>query len=195
MGLSISWIAVEAHRKDEAVSVLGLKDTGAECEPWNTGFSWSKLSTGWVLIYSDDTEFAAPDRLKRLSATGRAVSCVVEEHVMFSEARGYENGAEQWRVTHDSDKGIYSLEVTGTPPAAFEGIRARLVEQQDSEGGAKADVDFIFDIPLTLGEAICGFRPDEGDYSFTELRSNQPARDPDPKPQRRGFLSRLFGKD
>ena len=51
---------------------------------------------------------------------------------------------------------------------------------QDEEGGADADVDCLFDVPLMLATALCGYRHDEvallsGEkLTFTELVSSVP---------------------
>ena len=94
---------------------------------------------------------------------------------MASSAFLYNNGYCLWSLSHQSDKGIYNLEVEGSPPEFFEGVRARLLKEQDDNGGTEAKVDYVFDIPVELASMFCGYRHDRwkfdwGQPSFTCLR-------------------------
>ena len=90
---------------------------------------------------------------------------------MFSMACAFAKGREIWRVSHEAERGITHLDVTGTPPKNFEEIRTRLLRQQtDDPGGA----DYVFDIPVDLAQSLTGFRYDEdiegaGDKPFEIL--------------------------
>ena len=73
------------------------------------------------------------------------------------------------------DGRVYNLEVEGSPPEFFEGVRARLLKEQDDNGGTEAKVDYVFDIPVELASMFCGYRHDRwkfdwGQPSFTCLR-------------------------
>ena len=93
---------------------------------------------------------------------------------MFSGVRCFEDGEESWWVLHEAEKGIYDLSMR-SPPPPFREIRDRLFDEQDKEGGSAAGVDLVFDIPLQLATAVCGYRHDgilEGpEPQFTALRS------------------------
>ncbi len=101
---------------------------------------------------------------------------------MVSEARAYRNGEAVWQVSHDCEKGLNDLTVIGelSPPA--EAVRARLMREQDKAGGEKADVDHVFEIPIEIAAAVCGFRHDalpvDGEPVFTELEQTLPPRAP-----------------
>ena len=61
---------------------------------------------------------------------------------------------------------------------------------QLAEGGEKADVDYIFEIPLKVAQSLVGFKHDEDsphmlENQFTVL--SRPA-------EKRGLLGRLFGR-
>jgi hypothetical protein len=149
-------------------------------------------------MFNRDLKQAFEDRFVALSAQGPAVACAIEQHVMYQEARGYEAGAEVWRVTHDPDRGdsVYHLAVTGAPPAQLAEIRDAAVAEQDAEGGEDAGVDFISEVPLDLAASICGFKLEDDwpDGGFTELRR---ANSPSAALRARagpGFLQRLFGR-
>src|SRR5438128_12635623 len=93
---------------------------------------------------------------------------------MASAAFLYEHGERKWAVRHDSERGIYDLTVDGHPPELLSQIHAQLKTLQDNAGGADANVDYIFDVPLELAAKLCGYRHDRwqfewGEPSFTRL--------------------------
>lgn len=112
--------------------------------------------------------------MEHLSSGGEVVTCVVEEHVMYSEATGWRDGRQIWFIRHDAQESIGHLEASGELPSIFFAIRSRLTSQQEAAGGEKADVDYIFDAPVDVAEALTGFRHDKvlselGESSFEEL--------------------------
>jgi len=180
MGFSISFIAVKGREKAEVVGELGLADTGRPDPRTRARFVYAELPDGWRLVYSNSFDYASPRRIADLSKGALAVGCAVEEHVMFSGARAYEDGRELWSVIHDRQDGLYDLSMTGKPPAELQAIKDRLFKEQDEEGGADAGVDCIFDIPVELAAAVTGFRHDEpmpgsGGPSLTALKPLRPS--------------------
>jgi hypothetical protein len=190
MGRSISWIGVEGRAKAEVLAALDLEDTGRPAQELERTGACAELPNGWVVILSRDFEFASPKRIAELSAGGLAIGCAIEEHVMFSGVRACRNGQALWHVIHDCEDGIYSLATGGEVPPDFGPIRDRLIAQQDKAGGETAGVDYIFDAPMLLAEAVCGFRDDMDDPPpFTELDlAGRPAG------ARGGWLKALFGR-
>ena len=96
---------------------------------------------------------------------------------MFSSAFGFSDGAFRWKVAHDSDEGVYHLDVEGAPPATFDGIAARMrAEQAEDDEKARQrptsmSVDFIWDIPVELANSLCRYRHDEdADWGKPEFR-------------------------
>jgi hypothetical protein len=198
MGFAMSWIAVRGRDRDDILQELGLARETEVTDFPPTGMSVSPLAGGWLLFLADrDLDAAFEPRFTDLSRGGSAVACAIEEHVMFQEARGYRDGTEVWRVTHDCDKegGLYHLEVTGDPPNELEAIRREAIANQDAEGGQQADVDFLADVPLDLAKAICGFKHDdewpEG-MGFSKLF--RPRATSSPRTSAPGLLQRLFGR-
>ncbi len=204
MGFSFSWFAVRGVTRDTALEELGLELTG------KTDFhvpicGVAQLPDGWLLFaFDEDLDRAFEESFVALSKHGPAVACAVDEHVMFQEARGYEGGAQVWRVTHDSSKpeGMYHLDVEGRPPATFEEIRRTALANQDENGGKDSEVDFVCEAPLELAKSICGFKhdddPPEEMTPFAGLRRSRAAASGsggggggDGKP---GFFARLFGR-
>jgi hypothetical protein len=75
---------------------------------------------------------------------------------MCSTASGWKNGQRIWHVDHDSETSVENLTATGELPAEFAGIHRELQAQQDAEG-PDGCVDYIFDVPVKLTEALTGY--------------------------------------
>ena len=106
----------------------------------------------------------------RLSQTASLVACYANETVMNSYACAWANGVERWSVFHDAQQGTKYLEVTGTLPDELQPIRERLFAQQEG----RADVDYVFDVPVELFAALGGIRydrdvPGAGPYPWEVL--------------------------
>lgn len=82
---------------------------------------------------------------------------------MYSSTSYWQHGSKVWSVAHDYQKGLYDLQSTGQLPVSFDGIRESYFSSQRVEGGEKADVDLIFEIPLQMGVELTGFRHDESE--------------------------------
>jgi len=165
MGYSLSWAAVRGGTPQAVQDVLGLRGTGRREEIPESDTTGAELPGGWYLIVStrDGLDLLEDAVLSQLSQLGEVVMCFVEEHVMSSYAASWRNGQLIWSVDHDSGgrKGIETLHVKGQLPPSFEAIRDRLYSEQAAAGGNKADVDFIFDIPVDLAHSFTGYRHDE----------------------------------
>jgi hypothetical protein len=161
MGQSISWLAVQAS-PEEARNALALCATGETVEIPEAPLVGAELSGGWYLVIAQGCDHAlvGDDFVSSISRERDAVACSIEEHVMWSSASFWTGGASLWSVVHDAQESIDHFTVDGTPPQSFIEVKDRLLEQQKSEGGADADVDFVFDLPLELAEEIVGFRHD-----------------------------------
>src|SRR5690606_22541595 len=98
-----------------------------------------------------------------LSAGCRLVKFQAVEVVMTCRAECYVDGEMVWSLMHLGQASAEDLDVEGSPPEGFAGIRDRLVQQQEEE----SDVDCIYDIPVeTAALAVCGFRHDEGQFAW-----------------------------
>jgi hypothetical protein len=189
VGSSISWVAIKGVERREAIERLGLIETAHVADRDRVKTSAADLPSGWLLIYSRNLDFVTPQRLQALSAGGVALGCLVEEHVMFSGLRWFEDGRERWSVIHEGEQGAHDLAVAGDLPAQFPAIRDRLFRKQNDD--EEDDVDFIFELPVELGAALCGFRHDtideeQGRLVFTELKA--------PASGVLGALKLLFGR-
>ena len=163
MGFSISWVAVRGKPVSTLWEELGVRPTGERDEFPDFPIAGAELPGDWYLIFADhfDSPFLEEAALERLSSGGEVVTCAVEEHVMFSEAARWQDGRQIWSIRHDAQEGIKHLEANGELPPTFLSIRNRLTSEQEAAGGERAGVDYIFDIPVELAEALTGFRHDK----------------------------------
>ena len=97
---------------------------------------------------------------------------------MVSSAFAFSDGTFRWKVVHDPDLGEHHLDVEGTPPAAFDGIAARMrAKQAEEDTKEEPMVDFIWEIPVELVNSLCRYRHDEdadwGKPEFTILEEGK----------------------
>ena len=171
MGWMCSWVAVQGAAKSELLDALRLVETGEPVEPGSrsSGMSCAERPGGWLILFSEDFDWADRDRVLELSRFGLTVGCQFEDKVeMTSVACAARNGEELWRVFHINDP-IYRLDVSGDPPGEFASIRDKLFREQEEDGGEESDADFIHDIPLEVAKAVCGYRADEDESPFIGL--------------------------
>lgn len=163
MGFSLSWLATRGKPPETVLAELGLRATGVEGIPGEFPALGATTATGWYLIVLDAAEhpLIGAAVVARLSRGCEVLTCTVEEHVMFSQATGWQEGREEWRVTHRGEDGPVGLDTQGDLPLQFPAIRDELTARQAAEGGAEADVDHLFDIPVVLVQAFTDFRHDE----------------------------------
>jgi hypothetical protein len=174
VGLSISWIAFGGKSKDAALALLELTDSGEIVVAYEAAVSGATLPNGWYVAFFADYDFVSPARLAKFSVGCELVACQIEEHVMASTAYVFNDGRELFFVHHQGDEEeVRDLTTRGDPPPIYSSIRERLFADQDTEGDT-AGVDYVFDIPVDLAKAICGYRHDEGVFDgggpqFTRL--------------------------
>lgn len=173
MGWMASWVAVQGASKGEVFDHLALTETGDETFPGSHGapLSFRELPGQWLVIFSEDFDWASDKRLLEVSRFGLALACQFEDKVeMTTVLSAARDGTTLWRVFHDSVGSGHRLDVTGEPPAALAAIReAAFAEQRKADDNGEG-VDFICDVPLELAKAVCGYRADEDDAAFTVLR-------------------------
>lgn len=193
MGFSHSWIAIQGLASERAIEAL-VMEVEEECAPEDVtgdGLYLGIAPNGWLIALTDRRANAFEGGLADLAKFGPAVACEINEHVMYSEARGYDGGSESWRVVYDCEEGPDALRVTGNPPAQFSEIRHKAEAEQEAEGGEDADVDVLFDIPALLARSICGFMLGECEpEGFRYLKLRRIGGEPERRP---GFFARLFG--
>ena len=163
MGFAISWLAVSGKSPELVLRELRVEGTGVFEEIPESPMTCARLPSGWFLVFANqfNSPLVSERTLCALSIGGNVVTCQVEEHVMFSSAAVYVDGHRTWQVQHDAQKAIYDLQCEGTLPAQFHSIFATLKQQQDDDGGAESEVDYMHDVPVELARSIATFRHDQ----------------------------------
>lgn len=187
MGGAVGWIAIKGMGQDDIVKVVGMMPAPDAPKPQA---SICRLPSGWTLLFTLDFGFPTPERMAALSADGSALAVSADDRSMGSVVRGYESGEAVFAIEHDGgSEGVRHIATAGTIPAAWASILAEANRQQDEEDATEAEVDFVYDAPMTLAAALCGYRHDqdwpEGEEPEATLLMPQ---------KRPGLLGRLFGR-
>jgi hypothetical protein len=185
MGFSLSFLAVKGAMPAEIHRALEVTDTGVASTDDDypaPSVRGAALPDGWYLVLLNDVAhrlISSEEIAERLSQGCEAITCQVEEHDMYSACFGLRDGTHVWSVVHDSRKARDDLEVRGEPPAVFGEISARMRAKQAEEDRRtrKVSVDLLFDIPVELAHALCGYRHDMiagwGEPAFTVLAEGE----------------------
>ncbi len=186
MGYAISWIAFKGHTAEQTAELLALSPSGKFEEVPESMFCGVHLDKGWYVVVINEYghKFVRERSLRRVSGAADVVAVAIEEHVMFSSAEAWKNGNLVWKVRHESESGPRHLEEQGSLPAQYGSVKGRLLAAQQRENEGAHEVDYVFDVPLEISEAIVGFKHDRIlDRRFEILR---------PTTAGGGLLSRLF---
>jgi hypothetical protein len=162
MGYAISWIAFKDKTAAQAGELLALSPSGEFTEVPERMFSGVRFENGWYVVVIDECghKLVRERSLQRMSAAVDIVAVAIEEHVMFSSAEAWKNGRLFWRVAHASESGRRHLEEYGSFPEQYRALKERLLAAQQREDEGAHEVDYVFDVPLELAEAIVGFKHD-----------------------------------
>lgn len=181
MGYAISWIAIKGKSKENILKFFSFSETADTEEVPESEISAAELPSGWYLIWFNQFEspFTHAAVVSKLSQDCAVITCAVEEHVMYSRTEYWEHGSQTWKITHDSQNGIYDIQTTGTAPDFFESLKSEVCARQQAEGGEDADIDLIFDIPLEVVKHLTFFKHDEltpelEDQEYRVLASSLP---------------------
>lgn len=189
MGYIICYIASK-REPEELARAFGLEAAETTDEhPSNDWWVAKIAQDGWSILWCEDMSFGGQsrDRIAELSRQADVIHCEVEEHVMWSSAEYWTQGAASWKVTHNGgDDGVLDLKTEGAPPAVFDEIKKKNFALQEEEG---EDCDYGFEIPLDLAAHFIKYRHEDvlgpGDVKTFHILG---------APAKRGFLSRLFGR-
>jgi hypothetical protein len=157
VGVSISLLFVRGPSVQETLSELQLTMTADHPNRppvQSAAIALVNLPSGFHMIRSnrcDEPRFTQA-ALAKLSQDGEVVRQALEEHVMFSRIEYWQNGAQQWSVSHAGDVDDRDLKSTGQPPELFDILRHEQLSQAD-------DADF-FDIAVRMADQLTGFRYD-----------------------------------
>lgn len=189
--MKASWVAVENGDKATILETLGLLEVGKIDHELEAYCCCATLPSGWFVIHANDAWFASEQLVSELSANTYAIACQMSETVMFSGVWGWRNGERVWSVEHDPEKQLDDVEVVGTAPEVLGSIRDRLVGEQKGND----QTDFIFEIPIELAVAMCGYKPpyfgDRPNLVLSMLTTKAAERAVQPQSQR-GLMARLM---
>jgi hypothetical protein len=192
MGFAISWCAVPESSADDFLKRVGLTDTGETKEVPDSLIGVARLDTGWRLLWYNkyDCPFLSEAQRQEHSRHHDLLYCLVEEHCMASSSELWSHGSRKWWIFHEGIDGPKGLDFSGELPNDFQQIKSKIEETQKREGGEKANVDYIFEIPLLVAKSITGFKHDEVcphivGNEFKIMRNES---------QQGGLFSRFLGK-
>ena len=167
MGITASWLAVQGQDREVYLERLGLTKVGECSDPLNSEYTCAELPNGWFVVVANARQFELIPALKSVSAKDFVLGGQMVETVNFCQLCGYEGGAQVWSVVHDVDIDLDGVQVAGDPPSAFAELHAQVTKEL--EEGSR-DVDYMFDLPLELSGAVCGFQPYEFEFfEWTQL--------------------------
>lgn len=187
MGQAVGWVGIKGMGHWDILNVLNLVESPGDPK---AHASICAMPNGWTIVLTSDFGYPTPERMAAVSANGRAIALSAEEHVMFSVVRGYEDGKAIFAIEHDGGQfGNRHISAAGTLPPEWPAILKRLSAEQDEEDSGAAEVDCLFDAPLDLAQALCGYRHDEvwpdGQEPIETFLADR---------KKPGLLSRLFGR-
>lgn len=172
MGFAVTWCAVPEKDADAFLARLRLKPTGKWERTPESLVSTTRLDTEWRLVRYNRYEcpFLDANALARISKDHLVLVCRVEEHAMASSSEFWIEGRCHWCIEHRGEDGPKGLLVYGSPPGCFPAIKIQMEEAQRVAGGDEAGVNYLFEVPLKVAQAITGFKHDEGNNGVTDGR-------------------------
>ncbi|RYD99014.1 MAG: hypothetical protein EOP61_14955 [Sphingomonadales bacterium] len=167
-----SWLAVRGPSKAELLDMLGLEETGEI--GWNREvarpYAYASVPSGWTIIFANFNGLADIENIRDLSRHGMVLACDFQDQVDAPSAIliAARDGAKLWEIGVVGDE----ITETGTAPPELEPIRDRYAVQLAEDPGCA----WMYEVPLELAKALCGFRHDEDDSPFRGLRPQPDSR-------------------
>jgi len=174
MGQLSSWIGIQGVAQADLFAELGLEETGEEGDYYHVArpFSFCEMPGGWLILHANDFDWAKSERVRELSRFGPAIGGQYDDQVTNSTALcAAKNGESLWRVVFPFNEDDRQLAVIGSPPPELaQVIRDSTRSYAEGEDEQEIREEIGFEVPLALGETLCGFRYDDGDYLFRGLK-------------------------
>src|SRR5262245_40820589 len=124
MGYSLSWLAVDMSIEPVLRERFGLSGTGETSEYADFTVNGLRLGDRYILQWDHEDFLIDGKLLEEVSAHGRVVAVMIEEHTMFASAEAWEGGKRTWGVVHDSGIDIMHIGTEGILPERFADISA-----------------------------------------------------------------------
>ncbi|SFW54101.1 hypothetical protein [Luteibacter sp. UNCMF366Tsu5.1] len=161
MGASVGWFAVKGKGRDEVFAALDLVRNERTASHPGTGYSLA-LPNGWFAVVTRfESPLIADADMRRLSHGCVVITCEYDDHVMVSSSTCYVNGLRNWRAEHDGQHDDNRhLATSGSLPAAFDAIHARIETMQDAADTDGDDVDHYYSLPIELAQSVTTFHAD-----------------------------------
>jgi hypothetical protein len=156
MGVRLDWLAVETTDKAALLGTLGLEEEEVTSDEFDAPLVCAEFPNGWLVIVSNEGRLELDRTLPLVSRHGFALGGEVEEHVMFSRLRAFRGQVQEWSVTRNPEADPQSVDVEGELPRPFEDLYTALATDQANDPQA----DHMFELPMRLGEQLCGYSYD-----------------------------------
>src|SRR4051812_139594 len=104
MGLSMSWMAVQAEDEAATLRNLGFRPIGEVSDPLRALEVMARSPGGWIVIVSTGRSQAYEDMAKAASANYATLAGQLDEVVMVSSLRAYRERELEWSVVHDLER-------------------------------------------------------------------------------------------
>jgi hypothetical protein len=151
MGRKMSWVAFRTS-PEAALAKLRLAGTGEFHELPEAPLTAVTLESGWfVVVASGDLRFVEPKTLEDLAFDCELIGAGTDEGGHVSQAQAWRRGEQQWKVIHDGTAGFGHLQLDGAPPREVHALF------QEARAKRRPGVDFVFEVPVLLVEAVVGF--------------------------------------
>ena len=156
MGMKTTWVCIRRQTKAAVLDAMGLVETGEYEGIYLPMAAAAEFPGGWVVVHYDQAEaFQTSDAVAARFPKGEVLWGRSSETVMWSGAYGLRDGVQLWAIEHDGDQEHPAPEVSGSPPAELAAITDELARKQ--AGPDNEDVDFLFEAPMALTTALCGY--------------------------------------
>lgn len=188
MGLTLVWVAVRKSAGAALLRALDFERVGDASDELGSSYCCAETPEGWLVLTLARDGLASDQAVSQAPAAVEILAFEMNETVMFSGARAFRDGKLVWSVIHDPDRDWHGVTVEGTPPSQLVPIRKRLEAKEAAD--PEKDVDYLFDVPLDLSRALCGYQPliDLGlEWSIVQKRSG--VRTAGPAPRRPSLLA------
>jgi len=152
VGVALSWLAVRGKSAESVLTDSGFAPPASRRVSEVAGHLFT--AAGCMVRSHHSRPCGCPRRNARSCASfesAEAVTCFVEEHVMFSSASTWIDGQRAWCVTHESERGPRHLAVVGDAPSHLKELSSGGLPNRT--GKLKLRSTSSFEVPVDLASA------------------------------------------